>query len=265
MRFESAFEEGGAAPRVARVGVSIDDARVLILYGEPKDDVTLSVRDGNAEHTLDRDELKSILPHLSRDEANVYYSFLFWFLRYVSEERRQSKKRTSVLLRSISDKLVRFSVRADERPYALGPVRSEPKRTYDPMGESFHPAGDHIPMVLSRIYFEDQARWVGLKKSLEEFGRASGLFRGLNVRPLGRRSAGDPFQVTVRISGLSNSLLDVGYGVSQALPIVVEALRTESARTLLLQQPEVHLHPRAQAELGSLLTSLVHLREEIYR
>ena len=130
------------------------------------------------------------------------------------------------------------------------------------MGESFHPAGDHIPMVLSRIYFEDQARWVGLKKSLEEFGRASGLFRGLNVRPLGRRSAGDPFQVTVRISGLSNSLLDVGYGVSQALPIVVEALRTESARTLLRQQPEVHLHPRAQAELGSLLTSLVHLREK---
>ena len=91
VRFESAFEEGGAAPRVARVGVSIDDARVSILYGEPKDDVTLSVRDGNAEHTLDRDELKSILPHLSRDEANVNYSFLFWFLRYVSEERRKSK------------------------------------------------------------------------------------------------------------------------------------------------------------------------------
>jgi predicted ATPase len=42
----------------------------------------------------------------------------------------------------------------------------------------------------------------------------------------------------------------VGYGVSQALPILVDTLQLSSA-LFLLQQPEVHLHPRAQAALGS--------------
>jgi predicted ATPase len=47
-------------------------------------------------------------------------------------------------------------------------------------------------------------------------------------------------------------LVDVGYGVSQVLPILVDTLQgTGTNRTFLLQQPEVHLHPRAQAELGS--------------
>ena len=49
--------------------------------------------------------------------------------------------------------------------------------------------------------------------------------------------------------------MDVGYGVSQSLPILVDVLERSSSRrkcAFLLQQPEVHLHPRGQAELASL-------------
>jgi len=46
-------------------------------------------------------------------------------------------------------------------------------------------------------------------------------------------------------------LIDVGYGVSQALPIIVDILQSTSG-LFLIQQPEVHLHPQAQAALGSL-------------
>lgn len=49
----------------------------------------------------------------------------------------------------------------------------------------------------------------------------------------------------------------MGYGVSQVLPIIVDLLLNQSSRTYLLQQPEVHLHPRAQAELGSFLAGFV--------
>ena len=52
------------------------------------------------------------------------------------------------------------------------------------------------------------------------------------------------------------NLVDVGYGVSQALPILVDTLQRPAAdEVFLLQQPEVHLHPRAQAELGSFFVS----------
>src|SRR5207245_6950115 len=62
----------------------------------------------------------------------------------------------------------------------------------------------------------------------------------------------DPFQIGVKSGGPTFNLVDVGYGVSQVLPILVDILQRPAANELfLLQQPEVHLHPRAQSELGS--------------
>jgi predicted ATPase len=54
----------------------------------------------------------------------------------------------------------------------------------------------------------------------------------------------------------------VGYGVSQVLPIIVDAIREPPESTFLLQQPEVHLHPRAQAELGSFLATLAKQQQK---
>ena len=59
------------------------------------------------------------------------------------------------------------------------------------------------------------------------------------------------------MAGPRSNLIDVGYGVSQVLPIVVDILTSEEAHNYLLQQPEVHLHPRGQAELASFLAAIV--------
>ena len=56
-----------------------------------------------------------------------------------------------------------------------------------------------------------------------------------------------------RRKGARRNLIDVGYGVSQVLPLLVDLLEPNGSSRLLLQQPEVHLHPSAQAQLGSLL------------
>ena len=48
----------------------------------------------------------------------------------------------------------------------------------------------------------------------------------------------------------------MGYGVSQLLPVVTELLREDAQLMFLLQQPEVHLHPSAQAALGSLFCQI---------
>ena len=56
-----------------------------------------------------------------------------------------------------------------------------------------------------------------------------------------------------RRRGPWRNIIDVGYGISQILPIVMPLLRgTTYADLALLQQPEVHLHPIAQAVLGTL-------------
>lgn len=136
--------------------------------------------------------------------------------------------------------------------FALAPVRTKPRRTYDEISEEFRPEGAHIPLILARSWqkgVEDgQNRLV---RELRSFGRSSGLFRNLHIKRLGP-NPGDPFQILVTVAGPRANLADVGYGVNQSLPIVVQTVVAAEHRRLLFQQPEVHLHPRAQAALGSL-------------
>ena len=143
------------------------------------------------------------------------------------------------------------------RPFASAPVRSHPRRTYDPATAILDPEGGHMPMVLADMARRNPEAWRNIRSGLERFGRESGLFDKIGIRNLGRgRSDAGPFQVEVRRPGKRNkgpmrNLIDMGYGVSQVLPVVTELLRTIQPQIFLLQQPEVHLHPSAQAALGS--------------
>jgi len=138
------------------------------------------------------------------------------------------------------------------RPYAFAPIRTRPQRTYDPIKDIPVPEGAHVPVILARTFSSGPEAWAKLARPLDSFGEASGLFTDVRVRRMGPKESG-PFQISVKISGPERNLVDVGYGVSQVLPIIVDSLRAPEGSTFLLQQPEVHLHPRAQAELASFL------------
>lgn len=148
-----------------------------------------------------------------------------------------------------------------ERPYAFAPVCTRPQRTYDPIKGAEWSEGSHVPTVLASAPLTEPDRWQELFSALNSFGSRAGLFSKIEVRRLGE-GGGDPFQIQVYIGGASVNLIDVGYGVSQVLPIIVDCLRGEQGGTFLLQQPEVHLHPRAQAELGSFLGVLAKQRKK---
>lgn len=139
-----------------------------------------------------------------------------------------------------------------KRPFAFDPIRTEPKRTYDFIEESNESSGRHIPILLATTKHERPERWAALDDAISRFGKACGLFDEIKIRSLGSRP-GSPFQVNVSLRGKPRNLVDVGYGVSQVLPIIVDSILKPSAQTFLVQQPEVHLHPRAQAELGTFL------------
>lgn len=143
----------------------------------------------------------------------------------------------------------------------VAPLRTMPKRTYDPVRETASPDGEHVPMLMARLSHAKDKRWKALKTALVKFGKSSGLFDDIHVKRHGRELH-DPFQLRVKAHArTATNLTDVGYGVSQVLPILVDVLWAEAAaatdppepRTYLLQQPEVHLHPRAQAELADLI------------
>ena len=157
--------------------------------------------------------------------------------------------------------------------FSTSPVRSRPERTYDPTREFDDPEGSDVPMYLMRIEATDKKDWEALKTQLVEFGRNSGLFENIEVKNFGR-SLGAPFQLQVKVRGPKANITDVGYGVSQILPILVQILNpgiSKNARRSLrqstfslLQQPEVHLHPKAQAEFSSLLVKLANKGDQSF-
>ena len=143
-----------------------------------------------------------------------------------------------------------------EESYSFAPIRSKPQRTYNPLKGDANPEGGDVPMVLMNMSRTDERGWKALKENLIAFGKSSGLFTDISVRRLGN-SMGDPFQLRVKVNGPRANVIDVGYGVNQLLPILVRLFNADEDVVFLMQQPEVHLHPKGQAELSSLLATLV--------
>lgn len=175
------------------------------------------------------------------------------FLMYRSQAVLPELRREATFMEDTYqvDQLVGATRRAQgRRPIAMSPIRSKPLRTYHPTSELPTPDGGHVPLVLAKIFASQRDRWERLAGLLSDFGKASGLFKRLEIKLLGKHES-DPFQVQVRMGGPAFNIVDVGYGVSQILPIIVDPLLSSKGNLFLLQQPEVHLHPRGQAELAS--------------
>ncbi len=146
------------------------------------------------------------------------------------------------------------------RPLALAPIRTSPQRSYRSSVVQWGPDGAHVPHQLAELSDRPAKEH---EKSLAEIQRivnGLGLFNRVEVQASG--ADGGTFELMVEVNGRLVNLADVGYGVSQALPLAVEFAIRPSASTFLIQQPEVHLHPRAQAALGSVFGALVKEKKQ---
>jgi len=63
-----------------------------------------------------------------------------------------------------------------------------------------------------------------------------------------------------RQSHVTVPLTDVGFGVSQVLPVITLLLYVPEGSTVILEQPEIHLHPLAQAELADVIINTARNR-----
>jgi len=135
-------------------------------------------------------------------------------------------------------------------------LRGNPERTYpvSSIGRNF--TGTFEDYVASIIH-----SWKATKdkrlKLLSEALQVLGLTWKVDTKQI------DDTQVEVRVGRLKSqgnsksndmvSIADVGFGLSQTLPVVVALLVAEPEQLVYLEQPEIHLHPRAQANLAQLL------------
>ena len=156
------------------------------------------------------------------------------------------------------------------RVYYLGPLRDYPRRQYQWAGAE--PAdmgqrGEHVVHALLAARERDLRIWPGpFKKKvlLEEYEaqwlQKLGLVETFTVERISRDS--NLYRVRVRKSANSSDVLitDVGFGVSQILPVLVLCYYVPEGSTVLLEQPEIHLHPSVQAGLADVFIDAVERR-----
>lgn len=133
----------------------------------------------------------------------------------------------------------------------LSPIRAKPQRMYDAYKQVFSPDGEHAPIMLKELFASSSSNSKKLIEKLEQFGKESSLFDNLEVSDLGKIK-GSPFSILVKYNDLPIRITNVGYGVSQILPIILQILMSRNT-TFAIQQPEVHLHPKAQAAFGDFI------------
>jgi len=136
----------------------------------------------------------------------------------------------------------------------LGPLRSYPWRVYEWGGEKPLDAGwngdQAIPALLASRKEVLIAQWL----------QKMGLIHSFTLEPVDK--ARTIFQCRVKTTESATEVLlpDVGFGVSQILPVLANCATLPDGSTLLLEQPEIHLHPFAQAALADVLIDAIKNR-----
>lgn len=129
----------------------------------------------------------------------------------------------------------------------IEPIRAKAKSIYSSVSRKYSEDGAHIPVVIKNNKDNDM-----LQKKLREFGRKSDLFDSIEIDSFGSEQSNAPFSIKATYSDVKSSINEVGQGVSQMLPILVECYMHRKG-LISIQQPEVHLHPKAQAAFGEVI------------
>lgn len=152
----------------------------------------------------------------------------------------------------------------------LGPLRENPSRLYRWSGEEVSHVGwrgehsiDALLAGRSREFnFAPKQRKRPLQVLIARWLRDLGVIDRFSVVQIGKGR--DEYEVRVAAPGSSREVLltDVGFGVSQVLPVVVEAFYSAPGSTVVMEQPEIHLHPAVQAGLADLFIAAITARED---
>ena len=155
-----------------------------------------------------------------------------------------------------------------DRVLYLGPLRQEPQPYFD-FGDDNRSdvgaAGEHLSRVLQ--WHSDKSVLVpglgqaDLADGLKHWLRELGIVEDVAVEARGRAGV----SIEVRPTDLDRQvdLASVGVGVSQVLPVLTVCLLAEPGDIVLLEQPELHLHPALQMRLADFLLACVDSGRQI--
>jgi len=178
---------------------------------------------------------------------------------HVGRPSREEKSRTAAkqILKAVENSL--------RSTRAVGAFRRQPDRRYDYGGrppETVDMTGQHVIDAL--VEDSNRRRNHGdLVRSVNKWLEKVGRVRLMPIPTITRQTKVYVIRLKDTDSGRWANFADVGFGIGQALPVIVEGLRTPEDGTFLVQEPEIHLHPDAQLAMADFLIGLVGAKRRV--
>ncbi|MBW7876123.1 MAG: DUF3696 domain-containing protein [Candidatus Cloacimonetes bacterium] len=153
--------------------------------------------------------------------------------------------------------------------FYLGPLRTKAERLYSWTGiepESVGYAGENA--IAAILAARNRKISLGFKQKAKPFEeilalklKEMGLIEEFKVNPISKER--QEYEVKVRTKGSKDwvDLPDVGFGISQVLPVLVQCFSAPPGSIILMEQPEIHLHPHAQSALADVMIDIINSRE----
>ena len=158
--------------------------------------------------------------------------------------------------------------------FYLGPLRDFPKRDYlwahsrpADVGRKGEKAVDAILAATESgemLNLRPKMRRLPFQGMVAHWLRHLGLIHSFKVEEIAQGSNRWQAKIVTRENSSEVLLTDVGFGVSQVLPVITLLLYVPEESTVILEQPEIHLHPLAQAGLADVLIhAAMHRRVQV--
>jgi predicted ATPase len=175
---------------------------------------------------------------------------------------RSTKKLTMDFFSTFDEPLKTLRKDLEVRLEYLGPLRADPRPFY-PIDDDpdIGLRGEGVIPYLLHHQHDTVGYLAGPSEDLQQAALLEAINAWLERMNVTSRLTIDPLEAIAytaaiqsrSVPGKSVNLAQVGFGISQILPVLVAGLKNPSDAWLLLEQPEIHLHPRLQGELGDFL------------
>lgn len=150
----------------------------------------------------------------------------------------------------------------------LGPIRTPIKPVHRVTGESPVDVGPTGENLLGVLYRDEKRKRLGRRNLLKNLDawldKRFDLVKNIKLEPLSKSGAFYSLMGLDSKSGIPVNLSSVGFGVSQIAPVIVQGFLSRPNSAMVIEQPEIHLHPSAQADLGDLFIQFLEDKKQMF-
>ncbi len=181
-------------------------------------------------------------------------------------EVEQARPDTEKSIAEVSQ-LMQYLVLAFEALFSrityLGPLRDYPKRIYLSGGDRPSDVGPHGEATIAALLAARKDDKLSIEEQVLKWMQEMKLIHSFELRGIAEDRREYEFVIKMSEGGPDVRITDVGFGVSQILPVLVLCYYVSEGSIILLEQPEIHLHPSVQAGLADVLIDVVNKRKKV--